>query len=88
MRVILSGPQHDLLAGAPGAIVDEALTGSRSYAAVFPPEIREAYVEALRSPEHMHAICEEYRAAAGVDRKHDRGDQISGHRIGFTLMAL
>ena len=30
----------------------------------FRAEVRAAYVEALRDPAHVHAICEEYRAAA------------------------
>ncbi|MBB3309810.1 haloacetate dehalogenase [Rhizobium sp. BK196] len=77
-----------LIAGAPEAVVDEALTGWGSSATVFPPEIREAYIDTLRSPEHVHAICEEYRAAAGADRQHDMDDQISGHRIVCPLMAL
>ncbi|XKM43705.1 alpha/beta fold hydrolase (plasmid) [Rhizobium ruizarguesonis] len=77
-----------LIGSAPDAVVHEALTGWGSYAAVFPPEIREAYVEALGSADHVHAICEEYRAAASVDRQHDRQDQISGHRIHCPLMPL
>ncbi|MBB5577938.1 hypothetical protein GGD50_006594 [Rhizobium paranaense] len=48
----------------------------------------EALREALRNPERVHAICEEYRAAAGVDRQHDMRDQIFGHRISCPLMAL
>src|SRR5262249_62138593 len=49
-----------LLAAAPEAIVDHALGGWGSPAAVFPPEVRAAYVQALREPGHIHAICEEY----------------------------
>ncbi|MCJ9668473.1 MULTISPECIES: alpha/beta fold hydrolase [unclassified Neorhizobium] len=77
-----------LIAGAPEAVIDDALTGWGSSAAVFPPQIREAYVEALRSADHVHAICEEYRAAASVDRQHDVQDQIAGRRIRCPLMAL
>jgi haloacetate dehalogenase len=62
-----------VLAAAPEAIVDSALGGWGSPAAAFPPEVRAAYVEALRDPAHAHAICEEYRAAASLDRDHGRG---------------
>ena len=46
------------------AIVDEALGGWGSPAHVFPEKVRAAYIEALRTPDHAHAICEEYRAGA------------------------
>jgi len=58
-----------ILAAVPEAIVDSALGGWGSPAAVFPPEVRAAYVETLRDPDHAHAICEEYRAAATIDRR-------------------
>ena len=45
-------------------------------------------VQALRDPSHAHAICEEYRAAATIDREHDRADRVSGRRIVCPLLAL
>ncbi|WP_374120429.1 alpha/beta fold hydrolase [Mesorhizobium onobrychidis] len=51
-------------------------------------EVRDAYVEALRDPVHVHAICEEYRAAATIDREHDALDQANGGRIECPLLAL
>src|SRR5437773_5493771 len=60
-----------LISAAPQAIIDNALDGWGSPSSAFPPEIRAAYVEALRDPVHIHAICEEYRAAASLDREHD-----------------
>jgi haloacetate dehalogenase len=62
------------LAAAPKAIVDAALGGWGFPSAVFPPKVRAAYVQALREPTHIHAICEEYRAAAPLDRAHDQAD--------------
>jgi haloacetate dehalogenase len=56
--------------------------GGGSVRAAFPPEVRDAYVEALSAPEHAHAICEKYRAAATLDRAHDQADRASGRRIG------
>jgi haloacetate dehalogenase len=55
---------------------------------VFPAAIRAAYVDALRGPAHVHAICEEYRAAAAIDREHDRADRAAGHRIACPVFAL
>jgi len=77
-----------ILAAAPEAIVDDALGGWGSPSAAFPPEVRAAYVQALREPAHAHAICEEYRAAATVDREHDRTDRARGRRIVCPLLAL
>jgi haloacetate dehalogenase len=77
-----------ILAAASEAIVDDALGGWGSPSSVFPPEVRAAYVQALRDPSHAHAICEEYRAAATIDREHDKADRASGRRIVCPLLAL
>ena len=50
--------------------------------------MRAAYVEALRNPARVHAICEEYRAAATLDLAHDRADRDIGRRIACPLLAL
>jgi haloacetate dehalogenase len=77
-----------LVAAAPDAIVDEALGGWGSPPAVFGPEVRAAYIEALRDPARVHAICEEYRAAATRDREHDEADRRARRRITCPLLAL
>ncbi|ESZ48984.1 fluoroacetate dehalogenase [Mesorhizobium sp. L2C054A000] len=77
-----------LLSAAPDAVVDNAIAGWGSAPDVFPAEVRAAYIEALRDPAHAHAICEEYRAAAGIDREHDAQDQANGCRIRCPLLAL
>jgi haloacetate dehalogenase len=77
-----------ILAAAADAIVDHALGEWGSSAAAFPPEVRAAYVEALRDPTHAHAICEEYRAAATLDREHDRADCRARRRITCPILAL
>jgi haloacetate dehalogenase len=77
-----------ILAAAPDAIIDDALGGWGSPSVVFPPEVRAAYVQALRSPDHAHAICEEYRAAATLDREHDKSDRVNGRRIVCPLLVL
>ena len=69
-------------------MVDDALGGWGSPAAAFGPEIRAAYVDALRHPDHVHAICEEYRAAGTLDREHDEADRAAGRRIECPLLVL
>jgi haloacetate dehalogenase len=77
-----------ILAAVPEAVVDDALLQWGSAAEVFPPDINSAYVEALRAPGHAHAICEEYRAAATLDRSHDEADRAAGRRIACPTLAL
>jgi len=36
----------------------------------------------------VHAICEEYRAAATIDREHDKADRAAGRRIACPLLVL
>jgi haloacetate dehalogenase len=70
------------------AIVDNAFSAWGSAPETFPPHVRAAYVAALQDPAHAHAICEEYRAAAGLDREHDRADLAARRRIACPLLAL
>jgi haloacetate dehalogenase len=77
-----------LLAAAPEAIVEHALSAWGSPPSGFEPEVRSAYVEALREPARVHAICEEYRAAATLDLEHDQADLASGRRIGCPVLVL
>lgn len=80
-------PEH-VLATAPDAIIDAALGGWGTPASVFASDVRAAYLQALRDTEHGHAICEDYRAAATIDREHDQADQASGRRISCPLLVL
>ena len=77
-----------ILTSAAGAIVDHALGEWGSPPAVFSPDIRAVYVDALRDAAHAHAICEEYRAAATIDRQHDQADRAAGRRIACPLLVL
>lgn len=77
-----------LLQAAPHAVIDDALTAWGSPATAFDPEIRTAYLDALRDPMHIHAICEEYRAGATVDRAHDEADREAGRRIECPVLVL
>ena len=75
-RMIGSDPEYFLrrhIAGqvkVPGAVDDEIVT---------------EYLRSYRNPETIHAICEDYRAAAGIDLEHDRAD--ADRKIGCPLLA-
>jgi len=77
-----------ILTAAADAIVDQALSSWGSPAHVFDPAVRSAYIDTLADPRHAHAICEEYRAAATLDREHDGADLAAGRRIACPLLVL
>ena len=54
----------------------------------FAPEALEEYRRCLRDPETIHAICEDYRAAATVDFDHDAEDRGSGKKISCPTLVL
>jgi haloacetate dehalogenase len=89
--VLLAQPEplpERMLSAAPEAVIDNALSDWGSPSTVFPREVKEVYVEALRDPAHIHAICEEYRAAATLDREHDRADRAQGRRMACPLLVV
>jgi haloacetate dehalogenase len=71
------------LSGAPDAVFDDPF-GKGS----FDTEIRAEYTETYRDPARVHAICEEYRAAAGIDIAHDKKDREESRRITCPMLHL
>jgi haloacetate dehalogenase len=80
-------PEH-ILATNTRDIIDNACDSWGSSPDVFTSETREMYTRALSDPVHIHAICEEYRAAATIDRKHDEADQQRGRTITCPTLIL
>lgn len=80
-------PERALVSAAE-AVVDDALAGWGTPADVFPADVRAAYALALQDPAQAHAICEDYRAAAGVDRAHDEADRAARRRIRCPLLVM
>jgi haloacetate dehalogenase len=54
----------------------------------FDPEALADYLEAVRDPETIHAMCEDYRAGATCDRELDELDFASRRRIACPVLAL
>ncbi|MBL8687722.1 MAG: alpha/beta hydrolase [Rhodospirillaceae bacterium] len=54
----------------------------------FHPEARADYLAALREPGTVTSICEDYRAAAGIDLVHDRESRAASRRIRCPLLVL
>jgi haloacetate dehalogenase len=75
-------PEKYLL-GAPDAVFDNPFGGGS-----FGPEVKAEYVAMYRDPTRVHAICEEYRAAADLDIEHDKADQKESRRITCPMLHL
>lgn len=54
----------------------------------FDPEAMDAYLLAYRNPDTVHASCEDYRAAAGIDIQHDDEDDQLGCRVSCPMLVL
>jgi haloacetate dehalogenase len=52
----------------------------------YPPEVLDAYRSQLKDPGTVQAICEDYRAGAGIDREHDEADRT--RMIDCPMLAL
>jgi haloacetate dehalogenase len=77
-----------LIRADPEAVVDDALASWGSDRVAFPADVRAAYVAALRDPAAVHGICEEYRAAATIDRERDDADRNAGRQIESPTLVL
>ncbi|MFC7405601.1 alpha/beta fold hydrolase [Georgenia alba] len=76
-----------LIAGAREAFLAEHLARQSATPGVPDQELAAEYRRCYRDA-NVHAICEDYRAAATVDLAHDRADRDAGRRLGRPLLAL
>lgn len=75
-----------MIAAAPHVLVDHMLDAWSEVPGAFPGEVRAAYHAAFTDPATVHAICEEYRAAASLDVADDEADR--GRRIECPALVL
>ena len=52
------------------------------------PEALEEYERCWCNPATIHAACEDYRAAFGIDLEHDRASRAAGQKIACDLLVL
>jgi haloacetate dehalogenase len=55
---------------------------------IFSPERWAEYLAGASHSESMHAMCEDYRAAASIDLIHDREDRSTGRKLQMPLKVL
>jgi len=77
-----------VLEKAADAVIQDAASQWDTPPAAFPAQVRAAYAAMLGDPDHAHAICEEFRAAATIDREHDAQDAAAGRRISCPTLVL
>lgn len=77
-----------LIEADPGAYVRDVMGRRSSGLAPFDPRALAEYRRCIALPGAAHGICEDYRAAAGIDLEHDRADREAGRRLATPLLVL
>ncbi len=55
---------------------------------LFTPEAFAEYLRCAQLPGAIHAMCEDYRAAAGIDLEHDRQSRTEGRKVQCPLTVI
>ena len=77
-----------LIEADPAAYVRDVMGKRSAGLAPFDPRALADYQRCLALPGAAHGICEDYRAAAGIDLEHDRVDRDAGRLLALPLMVL
>lgn len=72
----------------PGAYLRDVMGRRSAGLAPFDARALAEYTRCLALPGTAHSICEDYRAAAGIDLEHDRADRAQGLHLAMPLLAL
>lgn len=75
-----------MIGADPAAYLRHKLAQWGRDSAAFTPEALGEYIRCFSNPATIHASCEDYRAAVGIDLDHDRADL--GRTIACPLLAL
>lgn len=77
-----------LIEADPGAYVRDMMGRRKAGLAPFDPRALAEYERCLSLPGAAHAVCEDYRASAGIDLIHDRADIDVGRMLEQPLLVL
>lgn len=66
---------EELILRSPATLVDHMLDSWSARPDAFPRHVRDEYIAKFTDSATVHAICEEYRAAATLDHRHDEADR-------------
>ena len=62
--------------------------GRHAGTGIFSPDRWAEYLAGASNPQSMHAMCEDYRAAATIDLVHDQADRESGKKLQMPIHVL
>ncbi|SFC93038.1 alpha/beta fold hydrolase [Massilia yuzhufengensis] len=77
-----------LIEADPAAYVRDVMGRRSAGLAPFDARALGEYRRCLALPGTAHGICEDYRAAAGIDLEHDRADRDAGLQLAVPLLVL
>jgi haloacetate dehalogenase len=77
-----------LIEADPGAYLRDVMGRRSAGLAPFDARALAEYARCLALPGTAQGICEDYRAAAGIDLEHERADRDAGYRLDTPLLAL
>ena len=77
-----------LIASDPARYVRSVMGKRHAGLGAFAPEALAEYERCAALPGSAEAMCEDYRAAAGIDLEHDRADIAAGRRLTMPLRVL
>ncbi len=84
--------QHPIPETMIGADVEffmkQFMGGRHAGLSIFETSCWNEYVNAMKNPAGLHAMCEDYRAAASIDLEHDRVDLAAGKKLQMPLRVL
>ncbi|MBL8513963.1 MAG: alpha/beta hydrolase [Betaproteobacteria bacterium] len=76
---------EQMVAAAPELFLRKKIGWGRAGLTPFTDETYATYLRNVSDPATMHAMCEDYRAAATIDLEHDRADRTAGRMIECPL---
>ena len=77
-----------LIGAAPHIYIERVMRSEHAGREAFAPHALHAYRQALAQPGAVHAMCEDYRASAGIDLLHERVDLERGNKLACPLRVL
>jgi haloacetate dehalogenase len=80
-------PEH-LMSADPDFFIEKKLAKSEKGLSFFDPQCLAEYKRYFRNPATVHAMCEDYRACAGIDFEMDTADFDAGRKIACPVLLL
>ena len=87
-RTFVEAYFHWFLFIRPAPFPEDVIAATGMFIGGGPGEVGAAYAEIYKNPAAIHAMCEDYRAAAGIDIEHDETDITAGKKIECPLNTL